>query len=61
MLTLLSIHRVILYNLDLCIALLGIKPSDNNGTFGSLYHMLKEDLIGRLPPGTHSVVSLLLA
>lgn len=34
-----------------CTALLGISPSDNNGTFGALHHFLKDDVVKKLPEG----------
>jgi len=34
-----------------CTALLGISPSDNNGTFGALHHLLKDDVVKELPEG----------
>ena len=33
-----------------CTALLGITPSPNNGTVGSLYHILNSSLLPTLPP-----------
>ena len=36
-----------------CAALLNITPSDNNGTFGALHHMLMQNLSDILPPGMH--------
>ena len=34
-------------------ALLGITPSVNNGTFGSLYPLLQPEVASKLPPGTY--------
>jgi hypothetical protein len=45
-----GIDNIQVYNL-LC-ALLNITPSDNNGTFGALHHMLKPDVADMLPPVT---------
>ncbi|XP_065915476.1 venom phosphodiesterase 2-like [Dysidea avara] len=42
-----SFDNTQLYNLE-C-ALLGIPPSDNNGTFGALHHLLRDDMVKELP------------
>ena len=33
------------------LALLGITPATNNGTFGALYNLLKPDVVEKLPKG----------
>ena len=34
------------------VALLGITPAINNGTFGALYHLLKPTVVQKLPKGS---------
>ena len=46
-------------SLTLIAALLNIKPSDNNGTFGSLYPMLRPEVASKLPPGMYVCMYML--
>ena len=36
----------------LLVALLGIPSADNDGTFGALYHLIKPNIIHKLPKGS---------
>ena len=49
---LVKLHWYIDTLLDLIhVALLGIPPAANNGTFGALYDLLKPDVVEKLPKG----------